>query len=294
MRFGVLVGFLMSLVHLSQAQSVQYYTFLESREAPRTRPAQFVKPSFDSPERLLVSFYQNPQRVALTLLEWIGQDRVLPAPQERYSRRQHYGTWIRGFRDGKCYNTRARVLMRDSVGSIKFRENNRCVVDSGSWYDQFSGQWVHRASELQIDHVVPVKVSYELGGFQWSRQKRCMFFNYLEAPEHLIPIGNSENAKKGARSPDLYLPQNKSFWCSYLQKWLRVKMVWNLPLLPEEADGIQMAIKERQCQHQDFQITSSELMRHRRIIFDQSHYCSRIGSQSPPLPSEEDDNWDHF
>jgi hypothetical protein len=179
--------------------------------------------------------------------------------------------------------------MRDSKQPVNFRENNPCVVDSGVWFDRYSGQWIYKASELQIDHVVPVKVSYELGGFKWGQQKRCMYFNYLEAPEHLIPMENSENAKKGARSPDQYMPLHKPFWCSYLKNWLRIKLVWDLPLLPEEVAGIQGAIKEGQCNLQEFEMTSAELKRYRAKIYDQSHSCYRTESYKPtepPTPTE--------
>lgn len=228
------------------------------------------------PYNLLTLSGSLAKRAELTLLKWASHHTSLPTPSEKYSRRAQYGSWVRGYRDGQCYNTRARVLIRDSDQPVEFRQNNPCIVDSGSWFDEFSGQWVFRASDLQIDHVVPVKVSYDLGGFKWSKQKRCMFFNYLEDPDHLVPIGISENAKKGARPPHQYMPMNKPFWCSYLRKWLRVKMVWDLPILPEEASTIREAIREGQCNLADFQISYRELDELRSQIFDTNHSCNRL------------------
>jgi hypothetical protein len=280
MHVRTLVFFLVSLSLCTHVGAVQFYTISEKKpfqsELAQKDPSEGLNSPFDIMAISAASFKQAMSDVAVNLLNWVGHDEALPKPLEPYSRRQHYGSWIRGLQDGKCYNTRARVLIRDSKQTVSFREDSPCTVDSGVWFDQYSGQWIYQASELQIDHLIPVKVSYELGGFKWSYQKRCMYFNYLEAPEHLIPMGNSENAKKGARSPDKYMPLYKPFWCSYLKKWLRVKMIWDLPLLPEEAAGIQGAMKEGQCNLQEFQMTSAELNRYRAKIFDQSHSCNRL------------------
>jgi hypothetical protein len=233
--------------------------------------------------------FQVSKNVTLTLLHWVGHSNSLPEPKEPYSRRKHYGTWIRGIQDGQCYNTRARVLIRDSVQPVEVRDHNSCVIDTGAWYDEYSGQWVYRASELQIDHVVPVKVSYDLGGFNWSQQKRCMYFNYLGTREHLIPIGLTENARKGARSPDLYMPANKQFWCSYLKSWLKIKLVWGLPLLPNEAMSIQETIRERKCSSADFEMSQNELNQLRARIVDQNHSCNRSLAFVPSAQNNEPD-----
>jgi len=277
MRKQVLIVFLIMMAPDIWAQGIQYYTIYENTQSSPVEHPEVVggNPLWDlNPKQMFDETFQVSANVKFTLLSWIGHSTSLPTPKERYSRRKHYGSWIRGMRDGQCYNTRARVLMRDSVQPVEFRENNNCVVDSGSWYDAYSGQWVYRASELQIDHVVPVKVSYDLGGFNWSGQKRCMYFNFLAFPEHLIPIGLSENARKGARSPDLYMPLNKQFWCSYLKNWLKIKLVWGLPLLPNEAMSIQEAMRERKCLMKDFEISQKELHQYRAQIVDQSHSCN--------------------
>jgi hypothetical protein len=114
-----------------------------------------------------------------------------------------------------------------------------------------------------------------------------MYFNYLGTREHLIPIGLTENARKGARSPDLYMPANKQFWCSYLKSWLKIKLVWGLPLLPNEATSIQETMRERKCSAADFEMSQNELNQLRARIVDQNHSCNRSLAFVPSAQNNE-------
>src|SRR5574341_1527614 len=76
----------------------------------------------------------------------------LPAPP--YDRKVQYGDWRD--EDGNCRNTRAEVLIRDQVGSgLTFTDSKQCTVSGGTWHDPYTGMTFHKASEVQIDHVVP-------------------------------------------------------------------------------------------------------------------------------------------
>merc|ERR1712193_325114 len=54
--------------------------------------------------------------------------------------------------DGDCQNTRAEILIRDSITEVFFNKKKGCVVKLGLWIDPYSGQFFSKASKLDIDH----------------------------------------------------------------------------------------------------------------------------------------------
>ncbi|HRO68463.1 MAG TPA: hypothetical protein PL182_12910, partial [Pseudobdellovibrionaceae bacterium] len=88
------------------------------------------RPRFESPERFFG--VQGMTKAVTNLLNFDFHDKSFPSPQEPYGRRNHFGDWVDDPRDQTCYNTRAKVLIRDSTKSVVFR-SNPCVVDGGEW-----------------------------------------------------------------------------------------------------------------------------------------------------------------
>ncbi|HEY8270913.1 MAG TPA: hypothetical protein VIG33_08485, partial [Pseudobdellovibrionaceae bacterium] len=111
---------------------------------------------------------------SLSLMNWVHHNEELEDPDVPYNRKNHYGTWVRDRRENNCYNTRARVLIRDSQIPVTFNDKG-CTVLSGQWYDPYSNQEYTQASDIQIDHVVPLKNSYVSGGWKWDSSTRCLY-----------------------------------------------------------------------------------------------------------------------
>ncbi|MCS6837865.1 MAG: hypothetical protein NZ480_03365 [Bdellovibrionaceae bacterium] len=278
-----LVG-VVGLNHPLPALAIDSYYTIDESETPPPYQNHFPIWYYNPPDANQPSGTFFERRIAnIHLVRWIGHEEPLEPPQEPYSRKRHYGGWIKGNSASNCYNTRARVLMRESRGPVSFSSSNPCIVETGKWYDPYVGRWVYWARDLEIDHVVPVKSSYELGGYRWSRGKRCVFFNFLEAKEHLIPISPLENTKKSAKGPEGYLPPNKAYVCTYLKNWLFVKLVWSLPILPEEGHAIHLAIQRYQCATQHFLVNAEEILRLRKKIVDQFHSCYQDYHQQPTV-----------
>jgi hypothetical protein len=96
-----------------------------------------------------------------------GDYGVTPKP---YNRLKDFGTWIRDPSGQTCYNTRARVLIRDSAVAVSFTSSH-CTVSAGDWQEPYTGREVTKASDLQIDHVVPLKNAYISGAANWDYAK---------------------------------------------------------------------------------------------------------------------------
>lgn len=117
--------------------------------------------------------------------------------------------------DGDCMNTRHEILAAQSVGKVKLSPDG-CYVSSGEWHDPYSGKTITRASDLDIDHVVPLKWVNDHGGGAWSSSEKEKFAN---DPLNLLAVDDNLNQEKGAKGPVEWMPPNHVYRCKYLMKW---------------------------------------------------------------------------
>ncbi|MEI7974182.1 MAG: HNH endonuclease family protein [Bdellovibrio sp.] len=217
----------------------------------------------------------------LSLLRWVPTPGPMEAPTEPYNRRLHFGSWIQ-IQAKDCRNTRAWVLARSSGKPVTYRAPRLCVVESGEWVEPYVGRMVSDASELQIDHLVPLQNAYVSGAWKWSARDRCQYANFLANPEHLVPVDVHQNMVKGDLGPEAYLPPRKEFVCDYIRRWLRVKMVWGLALSQGEAEGILQALKLYKCAPQALLLSESELVQMRSGIPQAPTACQKRSATSGP------------
>lgn len=213
------------------------------------------------------------RQAVLSLLDWTLHPEAPSQPQERYQREAQFGHWLRDPNDNNCYNTRAKVLMRDSYSQVSFKETNRCVVAGGNWHDPYTGSTMSDSSDIQIDHVVPLKNAYMSGAWEWDYQLRCLYGNFLGNPFHLLSVSGHENMKKGDKAPDRYQPPDVSFRCEYLEDWLKIKLIWKLKMTPSEVRAIKQGIRDNNCNPRNFALSQRNLRGQRGIIYNNAHLC---------------------
>lgn len=139
-------------------------------------------------------------------------------PQTGYSRDQ-FPHWIT--QSGTC-NTREVVLKRDGTDVV---QDSSCAAVSGTWYSPYDGATWTSASDVDIDHVVPLSnawkvcVSYpggrnnpqaltwnlQSGAASWSIDEREAFANDLTDPQ-LIAVTDNVNEAKGDSGPEDWQP----------------------------------------------------------------------------------------
>lgn len=152
--------------------------------------------------------------------------------------RSLYPHWIDEDRD--CQNTRAEVLIRDDDdGVVEFAETNPCRVVRGIWVDPYTGVTFNDASQLDVDHVVPLKNAHESGAWAWTREKRRAYANYLVYENHLLAVKASENRSKGANGPETYKPPLVSYHCEYARIWIKIKTDWELEVGEDEGVALE-------------------------------------------------------
>ena len=123
----------------------------------------------------------------------MGKTTLIP-PQQTLAMAQNYDRSAFGHgwddTDGDCQDSRAEALIAISTTPVRFATGKRCRVVTGRWISPFTNQVVQNASDIDIDHVVPLAWSWDRGAGQWSREKRERFAN---DPVNLWPVEASLN-----------------------------------------------------------------------------------------------------
>ena len=134
--------------------------------------------------------------------------------------------------DGDGVNTRHEVLIEESLVPVTLSSNKRRVV-KGLWVDPYTGETNTDPSQLDIDHMVPLKNAHISGAWKWDRAKKHAFANDLKNPNHLIAVSRGANRSKSDKPPNEWLPPNKAYQCPYISNWVSIKSNWDLTIEPE-------------------------------------------------------------
>ncbi|HEY0498499.1 MAG TPA: HNH endonuclease family protein [Kutzneria sp.] len=145
--------------------------------------------------------------------------------------RDRFPHWI--IISGTC-DTRETVLKRDGQNVTT---NSACSATSGSWYSPYDGATWTQASDVDIDHVVPLAEAWRSGASAWTDSKRQQYANDLTDPQ-LIAVTDNVNQSKGDQDPSTWQPSRTAYRCTYAEMWVRVKYVWKLTLQSSEKTAL--------------------------------------------------------
>ncbi|KAL0948032.1 hypothetical protein HGRIS_010657 [Hohenbuehelia grisea] len=124
---------------------------------------------------------------------------------------------------GTC-DTRETVLKRDGSNVVT---DAACKSTSGNWVSPYDGVPTTLASDLDIDHVVPLKEAWVSGARTWTNAQREAFANDLTRPQ-LVAVTDNLNQSKGDKDPAEWLPPLGSFVCIYVRAYVTVKHFYGL------------------------------------------------------------------
>ncbi|GAB1823419.1 GmrSD restriction endonuclease domain-containing protein [Herbidospora sp. RD11066] len=134
---------------------------------------------------------------------------------------------------GSC-DTRETVLKRDGSGVVT---NSSCSATSGSWYSQYDGATWTLASDVDIDHMVPLSEAWKSGAYAWTTSRRQQFANDLSAPQ-LWAVTDNVNQSKGDKDPAAWKPSRTAIYCNYAKSWITVKYKYSLTLQSSEKTAL--------------------------------------------------------
>jgi hypothetical protein len=126
--------------------------------------------------------------------------------------------------------TRDDILKRDGQAT-RWNDGKGCVVTTMTLADPYSGKTIAftkaKASAVQIDHVVPLSASWQMGAAQWNADKRRRLAN---DPLNLLAVDGPINGGKGDSSPAVWLPPNTVVRCAYVVRYAQVSIKYELPV----------------------------------------------------------------
>lgn len=135
--------------------------------------------------------------------------------------RDEFNLWVDA--DGDCFDTRAEVLQQESLAGWTASD---CTVVSGKWHSYYDGQIWRRASNVDIDHLVPLAEAWDSGARKWNADTRERYANDLGDRRTLVAVTDNVNQAKGDQDITEWLPDHGV--CRYLREWTVVKTRWSL------------------------------------------------------------------
>ncbi|BFO21104.1 HNH endonuclease family protein [Streptomyces sp. KM77-8] len=139
--------------------------------------------------------------------------------------------WIT--QSGTC-NTRETVLKRDGSGVVT---DSACAATSGSWYSPYDGATWSAASDVDIDHLVPLAEAWDSGASAWTTAQRQSFANDLTRPQ-LLAVTDNVNQSKGDQDPATWMPSRTAYRCTYVRAWVQVKYYYGLSVDSAEKSAL--------------------------------------------------------
>ncbi|MFE5486910.1 HNH endonuclease family protein [Streptomyces sp. NPDC056527] len=127
-------------------------------------------------------------------------------------------------------DTRNDLLRRDAQ-DLRFRDGSDCVVVAMTLQDPYTGKTIEwrksKAAEVQIDHVVPLSYSWQMGSSRWPVSKRKQFANDVL---NLIPVQGRANSAKSDSGPASWLPPAQRIRCAYAVRFAQVATKYEMPV----------------------------------------------------------------
>jgi hypothetical protein len=131
-------------------------------------------------------------------------------------------------------DTRNDILNRDLVDKT-YVSIKRCpnAVATGTLHDPYTNETIafvrgaQVGAAVQIDHIVPLALAWDLGARNWPDDMRLRFAN---DPANLLAVQGQANQDKGDKEPAVWMPPNAAFRCQYSMQFIAVIRGYGLPV----------------------------------------------------------------
>ncbi len=195
----------------------------------------------ESPEEAAVS--SGPSRVsspaeaseALTKLEVAPPGSMTGYSRERFRHWSDADEFGWDAPDPSC-DVRDAALIRDGED---VEVGDGCKVASGKWLDPYTGRTYSDPSDIDVDHVVPLAEAWRSGASSWGDERRE---RYANDPNVLLSVEDNANQAKGDKGPEAWKPPNEEEWCDYAERWIRIKVEYDLSVDEEEKAALEQML----------------------------------------------------
>lgn len=136
-------------------------------------------------------------------------------------------------------DTRNDVLAAQLDGVAFSTRSPECDVVAGILMDPYTAQVVDYStdgSQIHIDHLFPLAAAWDLGAHAWTQDEREAFAN--DVALELVATSASANLQKGDSTPSSWLPVSRAYRCTYVERYLRVAVAYDLALTDADIESI--------------------------------------------------------
>lgn len=206
-------------------------------KAPKPGAADTTVSPLDDPQGVHPGLQSVPSGQLAQARKLIERVRTAGrGPKTGYDRDEFGSAWtdsakgVAWARNG-C-DTRDDILHRDLTHITVRSGTHGCVVTHGTYpVEPYTGKKAtfdkEQATALQIDHVIALSLSWQMGSAHWNEAKRVQLAN---DPLNLLASNGSLNMSKGDAGPAAWLPPNKKVRCAYSVRAAQVAVKYDLPL----------------------------------------------------------------
>lgn len=176
---------------------------------------------------VILGLQPAPAQAATTFSGTIAQGIAqIPTASESNSGydRTLFPHWVDA--NGDCQNTRAEVLISEADATVTYTSSSKCTVATGRWFSYYDRVSWTNASDVDIDHMVPLAEAWGSGARSWTTARRQAYANDLGDHRTLVGVTDNVNQSKGDQDPSTWLPTYDK--CRYVAEWVAVKIRWGL------------------------------------------------------------------
>ncbi|KOV82154.1 HNH endonuclease family protein [Nocardia sp. NRRL S-836] len=166
----------------------------------------------------------------------LGALQIAPEGKMAGYSRDRFPHWAS---QGNSCDTREVVLQRQGTD---VKSDNDCKAVSGTWTSPYDNVVIKDAAEVDIDHTVPLAEAWRSGADKWTDDQRKAFANDLGGIQ-LIAVTAKTNRGKGDQDPAKWKPPVQTYWCTYAQHWIAVKITYKLTVDQAEHDALAGMLK---------------------------------------------------
>lgn len=129
--------------------------------------------------------------------------------------------WIKSSQWTKA---RKKTLNRERIGNY--------------WICKYSLEKINNATDLDIDHIIPLKYAFTHGGDKFTKELKQAF---ATDDSNLVAVNEHENRSKGDKNVLEYMPPNNQ--CFYLSRWYYMYRKYHLVMDTAETGYITRGLK---------------------------------------------------
>ena len=147
--------------------------------------------------------------------------------------------------DNNNCDTRNDILHRDLFQQVTSFKYGPCEIQNGKLLDPYTNKTIifkrgaATSSAVQIDHIVSLSDAWKTGAYLLSSTQRL---NFANDPLNLLATSGPVNDQKSDFDSSQWLPENKSFYCSFGSITVAVKKKYNLWVTKSEKSALAQLI----------------------------------------------------